>query len=502
MKHAHLSHMTNRVARFYAWLVPMSDEWSEKTSQSGYAHFIILCALAMTSFITPIKIYFGSRQLTPGVLIASIVIGTCLLCLDLLRRGYTKVAYYCFLTSTSAAVAISLFSGFDLHFSIIVFVPLILVVTSALLGSRAVILIGAYFDLLLIALYYTQTQQLLPEQQTIRFKIDDLILLLAGVTFLALFLYVIVKQINYVHVKSSQQAKSLQATVAELQSMQGSLTRRTQELLTANEYLRSAQRQLVEAEKMAALGSLVAGISHEVNTPLGISITAITTLAAATEELKQQYQQGPFRRSVFDSYLRTVTESNTLIVSNLQRVDELMQSFKHVAIDQITSDRRAFCLRHYLEEVVRSLEPKLRKGRHAICIQVDEELRLVSYPGAFAQIITNLVINSLVHGYFNRQGGQIEIGAYRQGERLHLHYRDDGQGIAPEYVGRIYEPFFTTARDRGGTGLGLHIVYNLVTQRLKGSIRHESVPTHGVTFFLDLPLFLSEDSVLEDEEMQ
>jgi len=500
MSYAYLSPITNRVAQFHAWLVPMTDEWSEKTSQSGYARFIIFCALFMTAFITPVKIYFGSRQIDFGMLIAGMVIGTCLLCLALLKRGFTRVAYYCFLTCTSVAVAVSLFYGFDLQFSMIVFVPLILVVASALLGSQAVILIGLYFDLLLLGLYYAQ--QVSPELQITHFKIDDLILLLAGITFLTLFLYVIVKQIHYIHLKSSQQAQSLQATVAELQSMQESLTRRTQELLTVNEYLRSAQRQLVEAEKMAALGSLVAGISHEVNTPLGISITAITTLAAATEELEQQYQQGPFRRSVFDSYLRTVTESNTLIVSNLQRVDELMQSFKHVAVDQITSDRRAFCLRPYLEEVVRSLEPKLRKDRHTIRIQVDEDLRLVSYPGAFAQIMTNLVINSLVHGYFKRQSGLIEICAYRRGERLHLQYRDDGQGIAPEYVGRIYEPFFTTARDRGGTGLGLHIVYNLVTQRLQGSIRHESVPAHGVTFFLDLPLFLSEDSVLEDEEMQ
>ena len=178
-----------------------------------------------------------------------------------------------------------------------------------------------------------------------------------------------------------------------------------------------------------------------------------------------------------------------------------MQSFKHVAVDQITSDRRTFYLRQYLEEVVRSLEPKLRAGRHTIHIAVDEDLRLVSYPGAFAQIITNLVINSLVHGYLGRQEGKLYIGAQRQGDRLHLQYRDDGMGIAAEHLGRIYEPFFTTARDRGGTGLGLHIVYNLVTQRLKGFIRHESTPAQGVTFFLDLPLVLSEDSVLEDEEL-
>lgn len=485
-----------------SWLLPQIDDISESLHLTGYIHFIILSSMALTAIITPFRLNTISTNHEAGLLIAGSVILTNILFLYLLRLGYEKVVAYGIVIVTSLAIATALFVFAETRLSILIFVPLILLVTSALLGSGAVLIVGAFFDLLLIFFYWVQLQQLIAYPTSKVISIADLILFLSGITFLALLLYVIVRQIHRARIKISQQSQSLHATVAELQSMQDSLTRRSQELMTANEYLRSAQRQLVQAEKMAALGSLVAGISHEVNTPLGISITAVTTMAAATEELKQQYALGPFRRSSFDSYLRIVTESNELIVSNLQRVDELMQSFKHVAVDQITSDRRSFYLKQYLEEVVRSLEPKLRKGRHTINIEVDQDLRLISYPGAFAQIITNLVINSLIHGYMHRKEGKIYICAYRRGDRLQLQYRDDGQGIAAEHLGRIYEPFFTTARDRGGTGLGLHIVYNLVTQRLKGLIHHESTPTQGVTFFLDLPLILSEDSVLEDEELQ
>ena len=488
------------VGKSHGWLLPPAEDLNEDLRLKGYAQFIILSSLVVTALIALI-IYLSGEATQSGLVIAASVIILNILFLALLRLGQERVAYRGIVVATSVAVAISLITQSQMGLSLLTFVPLILLVTSALLGSSAVIIVGIFFDLLLITLYWAQMQQWLPHSYSKAINLDDLILFLSGITLLTLLLYMIVQQIHRARIKISQQSQSLHATVAELQNMQDSLTRRSQELMTANAYLRSAQRQLVEAEKMAALGSLVAGISHEVNTPLGISITAVTTMAAATEELKEQYALGPFRRSAFDGYLRIVTESNELIVGNLQRVDELMQSFKHVAVDQITSDRRTFYLRQYLEEVVRSLEPKLRAGRHTIHIAVDEDLRLVSYPGAFAQIITNLVINSLVHGYLGRQEGKLYIGAQRQGDRLHLQYRDDGMGIAAEHLGRIYEPFFTTARDRGGTGLGLHIVYNLVTQRLKGFIRHESTPAQGVTFFLDLPLVLSEDSVLEDEEL-
>ena len=488
------------VGKSHGWLLPPAEDLNEDLRLKGYAQFIILSSLVVTALIALI-IYLSGEATQSGLVIAASVIILNILFLALLRLGQERVAYRGIIVATSVAVAISLITQSQMGLSLLTFVPLILLVTSALLGSSAVIIVGIFFDLLLITLYWAQMQQWLPHSYSKAINLDDLILFLSGITLLTLLLYMIVQQIHRARIKISQQSQSLHATVAELQNMQDSLTRRSQELMTANAYLRSAQRQLVEAEKMAALGSLVAGISHEVNTPLGISITAVTTMAAATEELKEQYALGPFRRSAFDGYLRIVTESNELIVGNLQRVDELMQSFKHVAVDQITSDRRTFYLRQYLEEVVRSLEPKLRAGRHTIHIAVDEDLRLVSYPGAFAQIITNLVINSLVHGYLGRQEGKLYIGAQHQGDRLHLQYRDDGMGIAAEHLGRIYEPFFTTARDRGGTGLGLHIVYNLVTQRLKGFIRHESTPAQGVTFFLDLPLVLSEDSVLEDEEL-
>ena len=279
------------------------------------------------------------------------------------------------------------------------------------------------------------------------------------------------------------------------ESLEQRVQERTRQLEQANtelketlEQLTRAHKQLVEAEKMASLGGLVAGVAHEINTPVGIGVTAASHLEAKTRTMLEEYQSGGLKRASLEEYLGVCDESTRMILVNLRRASDLIRSFKQVAVDRSTEQRRTFRLRDYLEEVLLSLRPHLKKTAITLEFVCDPELAIDSYPGAFSQILTNLVMNSLVHAYDPGQTGRITVTASRKGKRLAFVYTDDGKGIAPEHLDKIFEPFYTTKRGRGGTGLGLHILYNLVTQRLSGTVRCESVPGQGTTFTLDIPL--------------
>jgi len=290
---------------------------------------------------------------------------------------------------------------------------------------------------------------------------------------------------------------------AELQ-----LTQKTEELSQALETLKSTQQELVRSAKMAALGNLVAGVAHEINTPVGTAIMTASTLENASQEIMNSLAQGDLKRSSFESYLQVATECSHLILNNLQQAGELIQSFKQVAVDQSSLQRRTFELRAYLQEVISNLMPNIKGTPHTIVLRGDAYIQLSSYPGAIAQIITNLVINSLTHAYPDNTSGKITISfepyplsepePFKQSEQapkaVLIRYQDDGCGIAIEDQGRIFEPFYTTARDQGGSGLGLHLVYNLVTQKLAGSIQLSSRPDHGTTFTITLPVKLAAES--------
>lgn len=251
--------------------------------------------------------------------------------------------------------------------------------------------------------------------------------------------------------------------------------------------LQETQQQLIEAEKLAALGSMVAGIAHEINTPLGISVTAASTLDDDTTTLRQAYYNGRVTRPALEAYFLTAEQSSRLILNNLQRAAHLVNSFKQVSADQLQVERRTFNFAGYLQEILHSLEPTLKHSKHQIVLEGDEQLSLVSYPGALSQVITNLVLNSIKHGFPEQQAGNLTFRWRQQAEQFVLHYSDDGCGIEAHHLHRIFEPFFTTARGRGGTGLGLHIVYNLVTQQLGGRVACESELGVGTTFKLELP---------------
>lgn len=248
-------------------------------------------------------------------------------------------------------------------------------------------------------------------------------------------------------------------------------------------------KQLINAEKMAALGELVAGISHEINTPIGTALTAASFLEKKASVLSLQLSTGDIRKSELDSALRNIDDAMKLVMTNLTRASELIQSFKKVAVDRSSSDKRVFNIKEYLKDIATSLKPRLKKNAHSIEIEADDMIEIESYPGDLSQVITNLIINSVVHGFDeNKKNGIIKIRAVRENENLMIIYSDDGMGIPEENLSKIFNPFFTTKRGTGGSGLGLNIVYNIVTQKLGGTIECRSTVDIGTTFIITLPV--------------
>jgi predicted ATPase/signal transduction histidine kinase len=295
------------------------------------------------------------------------------------------------------------------------------------------------------------------------------------------------QRIEVIELLSSQAAISLEN--AQLyQKMEQQVIKRTAQLTQTLEDLRTTQSQLIESEKMAALGNLVAGVAHEISTPLGTSITASSFLHDLTQKFAQACSSGQLKKSFLQNYTDAAIESSHIILHNLQRAGALVSSFKQVAVDQTRLESRTFELKPYLEEVLISLQPEFKHRGHQFQITGDKELLITSYPGAFSQILTNLVINSIHHGYGPNESGLLSVHLTTKDDYILMIYSDDGRGIPPDHLHNIFEPFFTTARNQGGTGLGLHIVYNLVNHMLKGSIICESKEGQGTIFTLKFPL--------------
>jgi len=265
--------------------------------------------------------------------------------------------------------------------------------------------------------------------------------------------------------------------------------------------LRRTQEELIQSEKMAALGSLVAGVAHEINTPLGNALTASSHLADRVDSLASLFAEGKMRRSDLDQFLGLVGETTTLMLANLERAVELVQSFKQVAVDQTSGERRQFDLKGYIDEVLLSLRPRLRKTRHQVSINCPKDILVDGYPGALSQILTNFVLNSLLHAYPGDVAGQLSITVSQPDpDWIELSYADDGIGIPAELIGRIYDPFFTTKRGSGGSGLGLHIVYNLVNVSMGGHISVKSRTGHGTQFLLRFPRAAPVDCISRSPE--
>jgi signal transduction histidine kinase len=262
---------------------------------------------------------------------------------------------------------------------------------------------------------------------------------------------------------------------------------RTEMLERQNTALREAQGELVRQEKLASLGRLVAGVAHEINTPLGICVTATSHLVQELKLTREELAAGEMTAESLESFFDIIDQSLRIMTTNTQRAAALVRSFKQVAVDQSSDAIRSFNLLTYLNEVLLSLQPKL-KGR-PVKVEVDcpSDVVLDSFPGAVSQIVTNMVVNSLVHGFEHEQAGNIRLRASCADGMVSFEYADDGAGMDADTLGKLFDPFFTTRRGTGGSGLGAHILYNLATGPLGGTIRVESAPGEGLKYFLRFP---------------
>ena len=272
----------------------------------------------------------------------------------------------------------------------------------------------------------------------------------------------------------------LQKEVAERQRAEKDLTE-------ALETQKNMQEYLIQSEKMQALGGLVAGVAHEINTPVGVGVTAASHLKQITEQFLELCSNGAPRRKDMTDYLEDMSEAADILLKNLERASQLIKSFKQVSVDQASETRRKFNVRQYLAEILLSMNPRLKKTRIEVMVDCGEELEIDGYPGAFSQIITNLVMNSLIHAFDPEAPGTISIVVTAPEQNVQIVFADNGRGIAGEHLPKIFDPFFTTKRGCGGTGLGLSVIYNIVVQKFGGTIVCDSHPGLGTVFTIQFP---------------
>lgn len=307
----------------------------------------------------------------------------------------------------------------------------------------------------------------------------------------------------------SQAMMDLQQQKYELEKQKLTLTeevelrRQTeQELLTKQKQLQRyvdelnmAQERLVSSEKMAALGGLVAGISHDINTPVGIGVTATSFLQERLTQIEAAYKDKTLSPKALEEFINDAKQSTSLLTSNLDRASELVASFKQIAVDQASEAVRTINFKKYLGEVIRSLHPKIKNTGHHINLDCPDDLTLNLPAGAISQIFTNLIMNSLIHGFEGISDGIIDIIIKDDDKHVIIDFKDNGNGVTEQQLARLFDPFFTTKRDQGGSGLGTHITFNLVKQTLSGDIDVTSSPGNGlhyrISFLKNMPKPLS-----------
>ncbi len=279
-------------------------------------------------------------------------------------------------------------------------------------------------------------------------------------------------ELAHANLRLQQREVQLRQTVADLQA--------------TNVRLKETQAKLLEAKKLAALGVMVAGVAHEINTPVGVCLTAASMLGEQSQQLSRSFAQRSMTQSDLQRYLETAAAGTNLIHSNLERVARLIDAFREVAVAGNTGEKKPFRIKACVDEVLRSLESRLPSDRITLQVDCAPELEVVSFAGDWVSIFTNLLLNSAAHGFKGRDRGLITIRVSLREGNLIVEYTDDGVGLSPEIKTHIFDPFFTTDM-QNGMGLGMYLVHNLVTHRLGGTINCVSIPGQGAQFQIEVP---------------
>ncbi|HEY1042460.1 MAG TPA: ATP-binding protein [Telluria sp.] len=298
-------------------------------------------------------------------------------------------------------------------------------------------------------------------------------------------LFVVIARHVATALQGLQSMDRLERAVAERTEL---LERQNAALNSALTQLQEAQSELVRQEKLASLGRLVAGVAHEINTPLGICVTATSHLVQELKLTREELASGQMTEESLQEFFDILDQSLKIMTTNTQRAAALVRSFKQVAVDQSSDDLRTFNLRRYLDEVLLSLQPKFKGRPVKVELDCPGDIEMESFPGAVSQIVTNMIVNSLLHAYEREQPGTIRISVRAEADdSIAFDYRDDGSGMDESTLAQLFDPFFTTKRGTGGSGLGAHILYNLATGALGGSVRADSAPGRGLHYALRFP---------------
>ena len=294
----------------------------------------------------------------------------------------------------------------------------------------------------------------------------------------------------------NQIERRLMSDIERRREAEKSLLQANKELTDALETLKLAKDSLVQSEKFASLGQLVAGVAHEINTPVGVALTGASCLIEESRKMRSLVEQGAVRKSELTQFIELISEGAQLVLNNAERAAHLIQSFKQVAVDETSEERRPFLMKDYLTEVLTSLRPKYKHTRISVSCECPDGVEMNTYPGLLAQVLTNLLVNALVHGFDSDDQGEIVIGVVDNDDWVEVECRNNGKPIPAEHLPKIFDPFFTTKRAEGGTGLGLNIVANIVTQRLGGTIRVSSDPAM-TRFIVRIPKVFSKREAAE-----
>ena len=282
-----------------------------------------------------------------------------------------------------------------------------------------------------------------------------------------------------------EQQSRLKEENARRSQTEKTLTQTNLDLKSSIHELNKAQERLLEAEKMATLGGLSAEVSHEINTPIGVSITSTTYLSDLLIKLNKDIQAQKLTKRSLEDFVNNANHSIDLLVKNLERASDLIGSYKQIAVDQTSDKIRIINIAKYLHEIIQSLHPKQKKTKHVISVDCPDNIEIYGHAGAIAQIFTNLIINSILHAFDGIEQGKINIAVTMLNDKLHIHYQDNGNGVSEEQLAKLFDPFYTTKAGEGGTGLGTHIIYNLVTDTLNGKISAECEEGKGLSYDIE-----------------